>query len=113
LPQRCRIRLPFFSWRILKVCAAGFCPKTSQPSLSIEVANVGGNHTPSLSPDGQQLAFAWNGGTGPHFTIYLKRVGAEERLRLTKQPAIDFNPVWSPDGHIAFCRIQKGDTELA
>jgi Tol biopolymer transport system component len=67
----------------------------------------------ALSPDGQQLAFTWNGGSGPHFSIYVKLVGTEESLRLTKQASIDFNPVWSPDGHyIAFCRIQKGQTGI-
>jgi len=30
-----------------------------------------------------------------------------------KQPSIDFNPVWSPDArHIAFCRIQNGETGI-
>ena len=87
--------------------------KTHQPSISFEVTNIGEKHTPSLSPDGQQLAFAWNGGTGPYFNIYVKFLGAEETLRLTKQVSIDFDPVWSPDGHyIAFCRIQKGGTGI-
>ena len=85
--------------------------KAGQPSVSFEVTNIGEKHTPSLSPDGQQLAFAWNGGSGTHFSIYLKLVGTEELLRLTKQASIDFNPAWSPDGrNIAFCRIQKGET---
>ena len=77
------------------------------------VANVGEKQTPSLSPDGQHLAFAWNGGTGPHFSLYVKLVGTEESLRLTNQPSVDFNPVWSPDGrYIAFCRIRKGETGI-
>jgi Tol biopolymer transport system component len=43
----------------------------------------------------------------------VKVLGTEESLRLTKQPAIDFNPVWSPDGRqIAFCRIQEGETGI-
>src|SRR5215467_3110280 len=77
------------------------------------VANVGEKQTPSLSPDGQHLAFAWNGGTGPHFSLYVKLVGTEEPLRLTNQPSVDFNPVWSPDGrYIAFCRIRKRETGI-
>jgi Tol biopolymer transport system component len=87
--------------------------KTPQASVSPVVTSVGEKYSPSLSPDGQQLAFAWNGGSGPHFNIYVKLVGMEESLRLTKQPSIDFNPVWSPDGrYIAFCRIQKGETGI-
>src|SRR5499433_1249272 len=78
------------------------------------VANVGEKHTPSLSPDGQHLAFAWNGGSGSAFSIYVKLVGTEDLLRLTnRESSIDFNPVWSPDGrHIAFCRIRKGETGI-
>jgi Tol biopolymer transport system component len=77
------------------------------------VTNVGEKYTPSLSPDGQHLAFTWNGGAGTHFSIYVKIVGTEESLRLTKEASIDFNPVWSPDGrYIAFCRILKGETGI-
>jgi DNA-binding winged helix-turn-helix (wHTH) protein len=74
------------------------------------VTNVGEKYTPSLSPDGQHLAFAWNGGAGPHLSIYVKLIGSEESLRLTKQASIDFNPVWSPDGrYIAFCRVAQDE----
>lgn len=87
--------------------------KASQPAIIPVVTNIGEKHTPSLSPDGQHLAFAWNGGAGPHYSLYVKLVGTEEPLRLTRQASIDFNPVWSPDGrYIAFCRIQKGGTGI-
>src|SRR6266478_6801205 len=89
-------------------------PKASQPVVTPAVTHIGKKYTPSLSPDGQRLAFAWNGGAGPHFSIYVKVTGTEESLRLTKQASsIDFNPVWSPDGrYIAFCRILKGQTGI-
>jgi Tol biopolymer transport system component/DNA-binding winged helix-turn-helix (wHTH) protein len=84
-----------------------------QPAVTPVVTSVGEKVTPSLSPEGQHLAFAWNGGAGPHFSIYVKLVGTEESVRLTKQASIDFNPVWSPDGrYIAFCRIVKGGTGI-
>src|SRR5713226_958813 len=88
--------------------------KAGQPAVIPAVTEVGEKYTPSLSPDGQHLAFAWNGGAGPYFSLYMKIVGAEESLRLTKQASsIDFNPVWSPDGrYIAFCRILKGQTGI-
>jgi len=87
--------------------------KSGQPTVIPVVPEVGEKYTPSLSPDGQHLAFAWNGGTGLHFSIYVKLIETEEPVRLTREESIDFNPVWSPDGHyIAFCRIRKGDTGI-
>ena len=88
-------------------------PRAVAPVVTPAVTNVGAKCTPSLSPDGQHLAFAWNGGAGPHFSIYVKLTGTEELLRLTKQASIDFNPVWSPDGrYIAFCRLLKGESGI-
>ena len=87
--------------------------KAPEPAISLAVTSVGEKYSPSLSPDGRQLAFSWNGGTGPYFRIYVKLIGTEEPLRLTKQKSVDYNPVWSPDGrYIAFCRIQKGNTGI-
>ena len=87
--------------------------KAVQTTVDPAVTNVGEKYTPTLSPDGQHLAFVWNGGAGPHFSLYVKVVGTEESLRLTKQASLDFNPVWSPDGrYIAFCRILKGATGI-
>ncbi len=87
--------------------------KAPQPTIIPVVTNVGEKFTPSLSPDGQRLAYAWNGGTGSEFSLYVKLVGTEEPLRLTKRPSIDFNPVWSPDGrYLAFCRILEGETGI-
>jgi DNA-binding winged helix-turn-helix (wHTH) protein len=87
--------------------------KSPEPTITLAVTSVGAKYSPSLSPDGKQLAYAWNGGTGSDFSIYVKLLGTEEPLRLTRQESIDFNPVWSADGHyIAFCRIKKGDTGI-
>lgn len=67
---------------------------------------------PSLSPDGSQIAFAWNGTREDNFDIYAMAIGADRPLRLTNDPAPDLSPVWSPDGsHIAFTRqVGKGAT---
>ena len=59
----------------------------------------------SFSPDGNQVAFAWNGEKADNWDIYVKLIGANQHLRLTTHPARDTWPAWSPDGRrIAFSR---------
>ena len=76
-------------------------PLTTDPGVDQE---------PSLSPDGSQVAFSWNGPDQANFDIYVKttKAGAAVAappLRLTRDPADDTDPVWSPDGSsIAFLR---------
>src|ERR1051326_5448595 len=65
----------------------------------------GDERQPALSPDGNQVAFSWNGMDQRNYDIYVKVIGAESPLRLTTDEAEDFSPSWSPDGHwIAFLR---------
>jgi Tol biopolymer transport system component/predicted Ser/Thr protein kinase len=65
---------------------------------------------PSFSPDGNQIAFTWNGEKGDNEDIYVKLVDAGAPLRLTTNPARDTTPAWSPDGrHIAFIRSAKDE----
>ena len=74
-------------------------PLTSLPGLE---------RYPSFSPDGNQIAFAWEGGNGVNQDIYIKVVGTGVPLRLTTHPAADQKPAWSPDGrYIAFIRSSE------
>ena len=60
---------------------------------------------PAFSPDGKQVAFAWNGVHGDNFDIYLQQIGSGQPHRLTESTTLDWNPVFSPDGlWIAFLR---------
>ncbi len=72
-------------------------PLTSYPGLE---------WFPSLSPDGNQVAFEWcPDRPGLNCDIYIKQVGIEPPFRLTSDPAEDCCPAWSPDGNfVAFLR---------
>ena len=62
---------------------------------------------PALSPDGNQVAFAWSGEKNDNWDVYLKFVGSSEIRRLTTDPLQEVFPRWSPDGrYLAFKRCQ-------
>ena len=71
---------------------------------------------PAFAPDGKQIAFTWDGGSGNNVDIYVKLIGAGTPLRLTSDPAVDGQPAWSPDGrYIAFIRRaedERGNNEI-
>ena len=72
------------------------------PGLVTQITPVtsylGDEREPSLSPDGNQVAFSWNGEKGDNRDIYVKQIGGQTPLRLTQDPAEDNYPAWSPDG---------------
>ena len=70
--------------------------------------------SPAFSPDGSRVAFAWDGDSASGaqgFDLYVKAIGSEDLLRLTRHPAQRMSAVWSPDGtQIALHRISGDDS---
>ena len=66
---------------------------------------IGREDHAAFSPDGNQVAFVWDGEKHDNPDIYVKSLSGERPLRITSDPAIDILPAWSPDGQrIAFVR---------
>jgi Tol biopolymer transport system component len=88
-------------------------PPLPPPSVVPLTSYAGVEVFPSFSPDGSQVAFAWNGEKQDNYDIYVKLVGSGTPLRLTTDPALETGPAWSPDGRqIAFVRKQGDQASI-
>ncbi|HYZ85439.1 MAG TPA: winged helix-turn-helix domain-containing protein [Bryobacteraceae bacterium] len=100
----------YFGWRAWRV------PDNTEPLRAVPLITLPGvTRYPSLSPDGNYVAFTWTGPKQDNPDIYVQQIGAGSPLRLTSDPKNDYNPIWSPDGRwIAFLRREweTGTSEL-
>jgi eukaryotic-like serine/threonine-protein kinase len=94
-------------WWLREPPAAGelqAAPLTSYP---------GPQSDPSLSPDGNRVAFVWDGDKQDSFQIYVMQIGGGTPVRITNHPGRPFSLAWSPDDqHIAFLRPEGDRTAI-
>jgi Tol biopolymer transport system component/DNA-binding winged helix-turn-helix (wHTH) protein len=90
-----------------RITSGSTAPSAVAASLrTVPVTTFPGSElTPALSPDGKQVAFAWDG-DGKQWDIYVKQLAGGDPVRVTTDPAPEFGPAWSPDGsRLAFLRL--------
>jgi serine/threonine protein kinase len=67
--------------------------------------DAGRAYEPTFSPDGNSIAYSWNGEHQDNYDIYVRVIGTATALRITSDREPDLSPAWSPDGRsIAFIR---------
>jgi len=58
---------------------------------------IGCERYPAFSPDGEFIAFTWDGDQLRNEDIYVQQTRGSNAVRVTSDPASDILPVWSPD----------------
>ena len=89
--------------------------RTSAESTPFEVVRLtpftplpGPKQDPAFSPNGDAIAFVWDGIDGASPGIYVVGTTGGEPTRLTSD-ATDISPAWAPDGRrVAFLRTRPG-----
>jgi TolB protein len=70
-------------------------------------ARAGVNGAPTFSPDGKRLALTLSGSSG-NLDIYVLDLATQGLTRITDDPAIDTEPVWSADGQTLYFTSDRG-----
>ena len=85
-------------------------PVSAEPMTVVPLTTSPGAETQAaFSSDGEQVAFIWDGDTATSSDIYVKRVGMEDSLRLTRGFGFVCCPAWTSDNrYIAFSTFSKG-----
>ena len=85
-------------------------PVGSEPRITTVTALPGLEQFPSISPDGNFVAFSWTGSDPAGVPdIWIKAIDSDDLRQLTDTRTAEFRPAWSPDGReIAFLRAGEG-----
>ena len=88
---------------LYEVDVSGAVPGTPRP---LGLSGAG----PSWSPDGERIAFFADHQGSPD--IYTAAADGTQVVRLTRNSAPDYSPLWSSDGRIAFVSERGGDQDI-
>ena len=96
---------------VLLVAVGGGYLLRRPPAARAELQGVALSYevSPTFSPDGTRVAFAWDGDQQGKYDIYARPATGGAPVRLTTDGDSKSNPAWSPDGtQIAFVKRNAG-----
>jgi len=107
--RRVRRRWLFTAAAAVMACAAWLVFRAGERREPVRVTVLttfaGIEAYPAFSPDGNRIAFSWNGEGQDNFDIYVRATAGGAHRRLSTAPGKDEKPAWSPDGsRIAWVR---------
>jgi Tol biopolymer transport system component/DNA-binding winged helix-turn-helix (wHTH) protein len=79
-------------------------PVSGPPTRIVPLTTFpGAEEQPAFSKDGEQVAFTWDANTARGTDIYVKRIGTENPLQLTRSGGFVCCPSWTSDNrHLAY-----------
>ncbi len=120
--------VPFHHWKLWVAGAFGFVlalglaywfhpllparGRNYEPVRVVPLTTYSGEFSQgSFSPDGNEIAYSWEGDQGDQgVDIYIKQLGVEKPLQITRNFGFNYFAVWSPDGrYIAFLHANRGE----
>jgi eukaryotic-like serine/threonine-protein kinase len=111
-----RWTIPAIGALLLAGAISGWMFRNGYGTRQVQVSSMtnfpGDEETPSLSWDGRQGAFSWNGVDGQNYDIYVSSVDLGGIKRLTSAPEWDFSPSWSPTEDLIACLRVSGPSRV-
>jgi Tol biopolymer transport system component len=87
-------------------------PAFANVTITPFTANLGYNGEPTISPDGQNVAYVSD--RSGKFDIFLRQVGTTSDVQLTREQGDNIQPAFSPDGRqIAFVSSRAGTSDIS
>ena len=105
------LAMPIVWWAGRRSASSDKAALASDISITPFTTNLGYNGEPTISPDGQTIAYVSD--RNGRFDIFLRQIGTTSDVALTNEQSDNIQPTFSPDGRqIAFVSSRAGASPI-